>query len=109
MWIRQIKVSTAIIACSFIISFFINNSFPTAYASFASLLKKVQGDIIQIFHETPDKESTRVKTLPLVEEQPPFEYNSGSSFPPEKTSLEEAENKIAFPLLTPSYIPKNLR
>lgn len=109
MFVRRIKLTAAIIACSLVISFFMNDNFPTSYANIASLLKKVQGNIIEIFYEAPpDRESTRAKTAP-PEDKPPASNRPGSSFAPEKTSLEDAKNKMAFPLLTPSYVPEKFR
>lgn len=102
---RRLKLNAAIIACSFAISFLISTNFPTAYAKIASLFKKVQGDIIEIFHEAPDQKPSRAKTSSPEEELP--ESNSpGSSSVPEKTRMEDAKNKIVFPLLKPSYIPE---
>jgi len=110
MFVRRMKVTAAIIACSFVITFFTNNNFPTSYAQIASLLKKVQGNIIEIFYEAPpDRESTHAKTTVPPEENLPASNRPGSSFAPEKTSLEDAKNKMAFPLLTPSYLPEKFR
>ncbi|KOP64686.1 hypothetical protein AMS62_05015 [Bacillus sp. FJAT-18019] len=103
---RRMKLTAAMVACSLVISFIMNPNFPAAYAKFASLLKKVQGDIIRIFHESPDQESSRAKTLPPGEDMPES-TTLGSSSTPEKMSLEEASNKVAFPLLTPSYVPES--
>ncbi|WP_144941357.1 DUF4367 domain-containing protein [Paenibacillus sp. 32O-W] len=105
VWLQRIRISIAVIACSLLISFFMSNNISISYAKFATLLQKIQGDIIQIFHEEPDEDSTHAKTIP-PEEEPPTSNSPGSSFAPEKTSLEDAKNKIAFPLLIPSYIPE---
>lgn len=106
MWLRRIKISTAVIACSFVISFFLNYSFPSVYATMATLFKKVQGELIEIFHEDPEQDSTRAKTLPPEEELHLSDIHPGSSLPLEKTGLEDAKNKLAFTLLIPSYIPE---
>ncbi|MEJ8548196.1 DUF4367 domain-containing protein [Brevibacillus borstelensis] len=105
MWLQRVKISTAVIVCSLVTSFFLSNSFSTGYAKFATLLKKIQGDIIQIFHEGPDQDSTQAKTL-SPEEVLPTDNSPGSSLAPEQTGLEDAKNKIAFSLLVPSYIPE---
>ncbi|KPV57550.1 hypothetical protein QJ48_21600 [Paenibacillus sp. A3] len=110
LFVRRIKLTAAIIACSLIINFLMNDNFPTTYANIASLLKKVQGNIIEIFYEAPPaRDSTHAKTTPPPEEELPASNHPGSSFAPEKTSLEEAKNKLAFPLLTPSYVPETFR
>ncbi len=110
MFVRRMKLTGAIIACSFVISFFLNNDFPTSYANIASLLKKVQGNIIEIFYEAPpNQKSTHAKTTMPPEEKQAASNLSASSFAPEKASLEEAKNKMAFALLTPSYVPEQFR
>ncbi|MCP3773128.1 DUF4367 domain-containing protein [Paenibacillus sp. MZ04-78.2] len=110
MLVRRMKLTAAIIACSFVISFFLNNDLSTSYAQIASLLKKVQGNIIEIFYEAPpSQEAANAKTTAPPEEKRPVSNRPGSSFAPEKTSLEEAKNKMAFPLLTPSYVPEKFR
>ncbi len=109
-FVRRMKLTAAIIACSFVISFFMNDNFPVTYAQIASLLKKVQGSMIEIFYEAPPgRESTHAKTTVPPEEKQPASNRPGSSFAPEKTSLEEAKNQLSFPLLTPSYIPEKFR
>jgi len=105
MLLRRVKLTAAIIACSFVISFLISTNFPTAYAKFASLFKKIQGDIIEIFYEAPDRDSGRAKTSP-PEEGPSESTTPVGSYAPEKTSLVEAKNKMAFSLLIPSYMPE---
>ncbi|GMX64770.1 hypothetical protein Elgi_40390 [Paenibacillus elgii] len=110
LFVRRIKLTAAIMACSLVINFLMNDNFPTTYANIASLLKRVQGNIIEIFYETPPaQESTRAKTTAPPEEKLPASNRPGSSFAPEKTSLEEAKSKLAFPLLTPSYVPEQFR
>ncbi len=110
MLVRRVKLTAAIIACSLVINFLMNDNFPISYANIASLLKKVQGNIIEIFYEAPPaRDSTHAKTTAPPEEKLPASNHPVSSFAPEKTSLEEAKNKLAFPLLAPSYVPEQFR
>lgn len=98
----RVKIISGIVCASLITSILIsgNSISQQAHAHISDFLQK-------IFLRKPADDPAAALTIP----PPAFEIDDQNNGPskPEKVSLEEAQNKLAFSLLLPSYIPDNLK
>lgn len=104
--IRRLQMATGFVCASFIISLLItitNTSSPQAYASLSSFWKSIQNNVIEIFLKKPVHNSESALTSPPPNEEQTNDYPNAM---PEKTTLAEAQNKLAFPVMLPSSLPE---
>lgn len=81
---------------------------PVTYAHFSSVFKEFKDNVIQIFFQNSDeqKEEKNGKTLPPTDNS----ITSGANRSVlEGLILEQALEKIAFPVLIPPHIPESYR
>lgn len=103
-WMNRIKVSAGIVVVSLFINLVLNLNMSVTYAGFSSLFKEAKEHVIQIFFQEPDKHenNAHAKTPP----PPPDNVNETEPAAPEMTTLEDARAKVAFPIMTPEYLPQ---
>ncbi|GIP15589.1 hypothetical protein J40TS1_12310 [Paenibacillus montaniterrae] len=103
--IRRMKTVTGLVCASLIVSVLIGGGPQRTYAYISEFFN----DVIQIFLQKSADDPASALTVP----PPAFEENQSGSgdaelAKPEKVTLEEAKQKLAFPLLLPSYVPEQL-
>ena len=97
LWIRRIRISSAIVAISFIVSLLVSETTPKVHSNISLLLKKMQEKVVEIFHESPDLPNhSGAKTS-----KPEMRIGSGML----QVTLDEAQNMLSFPLLLPTKVP----
>lgn len=95
---RRLKLYSAIVACSFIISLFVSETTPKVHSNISFLFKRIQEKVIEIFHESPDvPNQSKAKTS-----SPELNISRGML----EVSLDEAQNMLSFPLLLSTKIPR---
>ncbi|WP_438349446.1 DUF4367 domain-containing protein [Paenibacillus sp. FA6] len=104
-WKQRLKISAAIVAGSFIVSILVNTTTPTAYSQLASLFKRIQSDVVVIFHENPDQNPLGAKTV-SPDDSKNGQASGGQMI---ETTLEEAIQIASFQLLVPSDIPQDFQ
>lgn len=103
--IRRLQVATCFVCASLLISILVttSSSDPRAYASFSSFFKNIQNNIIEIFIKKPVQNPENALTSPPPSEEQTNASPSNASS--EKTTLAEAQNKLAFTVMLPSSLP----
>ncbi|MBU5445652.1 DUF4367 domain-containing protein [Paenibacillus sp. MSJ-34] len=101
-WKRRWKISGAIVVCSFLGSIVISTTTPTAYSQISSLLKRIQNQVIEFFHEEPEPNPFESKTTDMDDLK---DKNIVSGTRMDEVTLEDAQSKVSFHLLLPSTVP----
>ncbi|MEB5482251.1 hypothetical protein P8825_22075 [Shouchella clausii] len=100
---RRTKIVTGLVCASLVVSIMIGDGAQRTYAHISNFFN----DVIQVFLRKPADNPESALTVP----PPAFEesHSGGAGLAkPEKVTLEEARQKLAFPLLLPSYVPEQL-
>jgi len=103
--IRRIQMVTGFACASIIISLLIaitNSNNSQAYASLSSFWKNIQNNVVEVFLKKPEHNSDSA----LTSSPPSEEHTNFPNVIPEKTTLEEAQNKLDFSVLLPTLLPE---
>jgi len=99
----RLKIVAAVVIASLIIDIAATTNISKTYASMSSLLREVKDSVVEfIFTEEKQEDTSWAKTSPPSETSTTDEPTAI----PEETTLEVAVTKLSFPLLLPSYVPK---
>lgn len=104
-WKRRMKISIAIVLCSFFGSVLFNSTTETAYSQISSLYKRIQNQVIEIFYEEPEQTQLGAKTS-YPENN--LETDMGISQMKEVT-LDEAKTIVSFHLILPTKAPESFQ
>ncbi|AJS61165.1 DUF4367 domain-containing protein [Paenibacillus sp. IHBB 10380] len=105
-WLSRVKLVSGIVAASLLVNILVTGNM-TTYAKVAGLFRDIQEQVIEIFFQnsTHEPNPTDAKTPPPVDSAH-SEPNTSST---EIITLEEANSKLSFPLLLPTYVPDSFR
>lgn len=104
---QRTKIIAGFVCASLLISVLVANNNTRVYANMSLFLKKIQNNIIEIFLKEPVIESQDALTLPPPQLESVLLDSVHAQ--PEKVTLNEAQEKLAFPLLLPSTVTYQLK
>jgi hypothetical protein len=103
---RRLRLAAGLVCAALLLSFLIANNGSRAYASISSFFKDIQNHMIEIFLKKPAANPKDALTSPPSGEGTII---GASNAAPEKVTLSEAKEKLAFPVLLPSTLPEPYR